>query len=205
MKKKSILILSLAAIIAAGLSFTACNRNELPPEPIGGQPNGVVESVRGYWSDGVYTNEFANLTFRLPNGWNYVSREQLDEMTANAQASPNNPDPNSERFFEMIARAESGETSIVMVFEPLSPSEIQANYSAKEFLDGIMLTYQRRPGIYYISEMFEKTFGGNEYYAFYVALSQETTLTYFARIVDGYSVSISVLRLELYDVLSYFS
>ena len=28
-----------------------------------------IEFTRGQWYDGVYTNTFANLSFRLPDGW----------------------------------------------------------------------------------------------------------------------------------------
>jgi|GEM_PF-4252270 len=164
-----------------------------------------IKFARGNWYDGVYTNVFANLTFRLPDGWEYASHEQLDEMTTMAQASPSNPDHNSQMFFDMIAREAFATTSIVIIFEPLPYDDMRANYSAEKYLDGMMSAYRYRQGILYVSEMFDETFGGEQYSAFYVAFTPDTALTYFARRIDDYMLSISILRLELYDVLSYFS
>ena len=164
-----------------------------------------MEFTRGYWRDGIYTNAFANLTFRLPDGWEYASHEQLDGMTDMIQSSSPDQAPDSQMFFDMIAREAFATISIVIMFDPIHLDDARADYCAEKYIDGAMQAYQQRPDIAHISEKFEITFGGEQYYAFSVELDPDTTLTYFARRVGSYMLSISVLRLELYDVLSYFS
>lgn len=193
--KKRICILALLVISAFLLAGCPDSNNN----------STTLEFTRGYWYDGVYTNAFANLTFRLPEDWNYISGEQLDEMTEMVRTSPTNPNPGSHMFFDMIARADIGNVSIVITFEPLYLDDELINSSAQDLLDGMALVYQQRPGILYVSEMFDETFGGEGYRAFYTQLDPTTTLTYFARRIGDYMLNISILRLELYDVLSYFS
>ena len=191
MKKR---IFVLALLVLAAFLLVGCADGLDVPEPL--------EFTRGYWQDGVYTNVFANLTFRLPEGWAYTTREQLDAMTEMLRTSPTNPDPDSQQFFDMIAREASASVSIVIIFEPLSP---EVSELPEDYLGGMRAVYQRRDGILYVSEFFDETFGGAEYAAFYVQFDSSTSLTYFARRVGDYMLSISILRLELYDVLSYFS
>ena len=64
----------LCAIMAVVMLLTVCGCSG------GSDGEKKVAFTAGEWNGSVYSNEFAGLTFNLPDGWTYCDEEELAEM-----------------------------------------------------------------------------------------------------------------------------
>ena len=92
--KKTLKILALVLCLALAITMlTGCIKKEELKDETATVLNNIEEKLetttekqkektleRGVWKDNVYSNEFADITFKLPTGWVYSSDEEIAEM-----------------------------------------------------------------------------------------------------------------------------
>lgn len=100
---------------------------------------------RGKWENNVYTNEYANLKFTLPEGWTYSSDEEIENLTG-VGASMLNEDQQEafaeakvDSLYDMIATDTASSSNIMVLFEKTDVSVTAALYlkSVKEGLEAV--------------------------------------------------------------------
>ena len=74
MKKIKILLVAMMLF-----SLVACGKAKNPSENVINSGN-KAEFSMGEWKNNVYTNEFLNMKFNLPEGWNYASDEEIVQL-----------------------------------------------------------------------------------------------------------------------------
>ena len=75
----------LAVILCFGMTLLLASCRGHREKIYAGEPEETVIE-RGHWLSGVYTSEFAALTFPLPDGWQIVDEETLAQLYTNDTA-----------------------------------------------------------------------------------------------------------------------
>ena len=137
MKKLSLLL----ALMLSVCSFAACGNNNDSSEEgnsasdsssriVKGDDNKDDDDeksgsfTKGEVEDGVYTNEFAGLTFEIPDGWDVLSDEEImATMNAGLEVGGSSMDADSvmgTTTYDLVARDSSIGESVMIIFEDLS-------------------------------------------------------------------------------------
>lgn len=124
--KITALVVCLALVV---LSFAGCGKQENTNEKtstVNQEEKEVAkekELERGKWENNVYTNNFANITFKLPEGWAYSSDEQIAQMM-NIGVELLNEDQQDlakiaeqTSLYDMVANDPSTGASVMVMFE----------------------------------------------------------------------------------------
>ena len=126
--KKSLKLIGLAiALVLLLVVLTGCVNNEVTKNAENNvEETEVVETKelsRGKWENNVYTNEFADIKFRLPEGWNYSSDEEIASMM-NISVDLLNEDQQSfakiaeqTSVYDMVATNPNTASSVMVMFE----------------------------------------------------------------------------------------
>jgi len=181
-------ILSLSIFLAGcGVIFLSPDATEEDLTALSGGDNESLDYLTGSWDGNTYTNEFAGITFNLPEGWYHFTNKQLG-----------NNDLNS--FYGMIARGPSDSPSIVMIFDKLSDEDMKNNFSATDYLTGVLNSYAENYPNFILNGIENADVDGNAFKTFYLIRDDSTYMRYFARVVDNYMLSISIIAPSLDEI-----
>ena len=178
MKKNSaVVIFGMILVILTAFSSNAAGDNP--------------EISRGVWRENVYTNEYADLAFTLPDGWIYLSE---DELTTNFNSDVDFTKKVSkiDTFFDMACRNQTAESTVFINISKLSFSIRDFKFSEhteKEFLDLLKEFYGTK---YTFGDIRKISVGGNNYTVL-SAVGSTAKFLYLVRNTNNYQVFITVM------------
>lgn len=156
MKKKLLLTLMMLAAI---LMFAGCKSKEADAVP-----------TPGTWTDNVYENEYAGLTFTMPEGWTALSDEEISEMMGvGTEIMKESGLEFSEEMLElqsiyaMMAQNPTTGTNVSLMFENLALSAGGTKLTETDYIDALKSQLEQVGIPYTFGETTERTIGGNTY------------------------------------------
>ena len=186
------ILLGLSMIVVIGLAGCQ-NESEINAEDLFG--NGFV--------DGVFHDEIADFEFYLPEGWiyfpEYALREISEDMSERSGDSV---------IYTIIVNDETNDTGLVVIYEEMTGFG-RRDWNENNELLMIADAYFNRSDVREIGEVFTVTIAGHEYEAlriyFYEFQGFEMgTLTFFARRIDNFMLTMSISGPADNNVLDYF-
>jgi hypothetical protein len=155
-------------------------------ETAGGQQDGegaYADPAEGEWNGGVYTNEFAEITYTLSDGWERKNDEALD-FSGTAAAGRVNA--------ALIVNKDSGDNVFIRIFDLGATLDGGSVYET-EFLEGMREAGEKDAAAAAVfGEIFSVNVGGKAYLAMQERAANIATLYYLARRVGDYMVIITV-------------
>lgn len=159
MKKTLALLLSLALILAlcGGCLFNAGLDRKL---------------VRGSWNDDVYTNEFADIRFTLPEGWLAATDEEIANLMGLAAETLEDEDKwaveaaKLTTVYDMMAQDPATGNNIIVMFENLSMVIGGTSMSEEDYLESAKEQVASMSSMdYTFNEPYHTEIGGVKYLA----------------------------------------
>lgn len=190
MKKKILLVIGMVLCLGC---FTACGSNN---DSENSSINQSQASIRGTWNDNVYTNEFANLKYTLPEQWQYATDEEIASIMGTTE------DTFDKVTYDMVSQNLYTGSNIILMFEDLSKSIGGSKITEEDYMD---ITTQQLKDIeeldYKFGEPFETTIGENKYLACKVELTDNSmTQIYYIRKLENHMLAIIVTANNASDV-----
>jgi|GEM_PF-3979901 len=158
-----------------------------------------IEVSRGTWTDNVFTNEFSDLKFTLPDGWDKATDEEMaaiadvdiDELT----------NMKSQVIYDMMCEDPQTASRILVDYENLSLSIGGTKYTEEEYLDAGTDLLSELLADYTLTfgEYEKETICDNTYTSLKVNLkSSDNSMiqTYFVRKYGNYMIVIIVTTSE---------
>lgn len=114
--KKTLLILLIIAFI---FSFTGCTKRELKyaKEPLASIPE------KGTWTDSVYRNDFANITFQKGEDWKSATDDELSKLQAADGI-----------YYDLVCQHEKTGSQITVMTEELLLTEGNITITEEEYI-----------------------------------------------------------------------
>lgn len=200
-KRKSYLLKALAVAMMLVLSLTilaGCGKKEENGDNKSSESTTKQEKKeisKGKWEDNVYTSEFAGLKFKLPEGWNRSTDEEIAEVMNLGKEVLEDEGLYSSKItqlttvYDMMAKNPTTNGSIAIMMEKTSAKETLYANSLKKQLEAV--TQMK----YNIGEFSEKTICGNKYTVVPATINvsgQQIFQNYYIRSVGDYMVAILV-------------
>lgn len=195
-------LITLVLCIVALFSLAGCKNNNVSVDNdnLNNNVSNVDEKVsdnlsRGTWSGDVYHNDFANLTFNLPEGWAIASDEDIANlMDMGVEALNDNQKDLAELaaknglYCFVVNNPSTGSNVIALIERPALT--ITTDFYISNLREQLSSLESMK---YTLSDSYEKEIGANKYSAVDatvedVALEQH----YFVRNIDKYFFSIIV-------------
>ena len=208
---KKILAMLLVLLMAVGM--VACGNGT------GGtsqQPENT-NFVRGEWTDNLYVNEFLNLKFTLPEGWNKASDEEIAEMMglatefAAGDSSYSTAYNDAKNVYDMVAQDTTNGTNIIVMAENLALSVGGTSYDEKAYADTVsqQLAAQENLDYTFAEEPSEISIDGETYLILKATLYDgQMCQNYLMRRVGKYMETIVItfpVEVEFDSVLAQFN
>lgn len=176
---------AMAALLAATLVFslTACGDSKSPEksetsapqessvnqgaEPVGEEEQeeeGTYEA--GVWTDNVYTNASLGMTFALPEGWEYGTSEEIEQVQDSGQEVTGMTDEELESanvMYDIYIYNPATGSSIMMMAENVQD---YGNISAEEYISSLseqLQSYEDQGITYELNETQTKTLGNTDF------------------------------------------
>lgn len=198
LKRKSNLLKVLAVAMMLVLSLTVlagCGKKEENGNGENTTTQDKKEISKGKWDDNVYTSEFADLKFTLPEGWNRSTDEEIAEVMNLGKEVLEDEGLYSSKItqlttvYDMMAKNPTTNGSIAIMMEKTSAKETLYANSLKTQLESV--TQMK----YNIGEITETTISGNKYTVVPATINvsgQQIFQNYYIRSVGDYMVAILV-------------
>lgn len=154
----------------------------------------------GVWTDGVYTSEFLNLQFTLPEGWSAASQEELDALMQQAMDQSKEADPETAKgyengkvknAYELKADQENGEGMVVIMAQKMK-------ISAENYLEKLSEQYA---DVASINDLPGWTLGGKEYRGLKIEMDGKIQYIY-AFYEEGYFTTIQMIGVSDPDLMT---
>lgn len=172
---------------------------------------------RGVWTDNVYTNEFAELSFTLPDGWVAASEEEMAQLmgvTAEMLEGANLDSALAtlQIIYDMQVTDATTRDNINIIFENLARSN-SSDITEEEYLEFSKNSMSGMTNLDYSfgDDIGKQTLGGNEYFyvdAHVTANGVEIYQRIFVKKIDKYMVNITVTNIgseDFDDIIANFS
>ena len=185
------IVLSLAVLTGCGKKEENTNSNVDNTANVGTTET-KKEIARGKWEDNVYTSEFAELKFTLPEGWTRSTDEEIAAMMQlGATMLEDEGKYNAEiakltSVYDMLAKSADQTSNIQVMMEKVA-------LSADEYAETLKTSLEQLS--YNIGETTEKTIGGNTYKAVTATVDisgMKMEQSYYVRKEGDYIVGIIV-------------
>lgn len=196
--KKTVKILAfVAGLILMLVTLTGCGNNATNNEENNTNLPAKEAIARGVIDDNnVYTSEFADITFKLPEGLRYADDTEIASMmNVGADIVSQNKEDVTElleqtALYDMVAKDDTYGTSIMVMFEK-AILDVSAEYYLKNVGEGLKSVTQI--GYEVNDEITTETVGGKEYKALTTTVpTYGLTQRYYTEKKDGYFISILV-------------
>ncbi len=187
------LVLSLTVLAGCGKKEENNSDNKSSNENTTTQEK--KEISKGKWDDNVYTSEFADLKFTLPEGWKRSTDEEIaDVMNLGKEVLEDEGLYSSKisqltTVYDMMAKNPSTNGSIAIMMEKTSAKETLYANSLKSQLEKV--TQMK----YNVGDFTETTISGNKYTVVPATIDvsgQQIFQNYYIRSVGDYMVAILV-------------
>lgn len=137
---------------------------ESAPEEEEAEEEGTYEA--GVWTDNVYTNASLGMTFTLPEGWEYGTAEDIEQVQSSGQEVTGLTDEELEAtdvIYDIYIYNPTTGSSIMMMSEDLSD---YGNITAEEYISSLstqLQAYEDQGITYELGETQTKTLGATEF------------------------------------------
>ncbi|MCD8005782.1 MAG: hypothetical protein LUF29_02245 [Oscillospiraceae bacterium] len=191
---KKFLTAALCFVLTLTL-LTACGSSELD-----------MDLVMGSVSDGVYTNEYAGLTFSPTSDWSFYDESELLEMM---DISEDSVDTASKRqnvlsrvqtLYTAMAMDEIG-ANIIFGFENLTLSTDGTTYTSSDYAEALVT--QCTESGYTFGDITTIEIGGNTYYEAVGTIEESgynMTQAFLVRRIDDYMCFIIITTIDDYTI-----
>lgn len=195
MKKPLKILAIVASLILVLALLTGCgnNTNQTAKEAIA---RGVIDA------NNVYTSEFADITFSLPEGLRYADDTEIASMmNVGAEIISANKEDVTEileqtALYDMVAKDDTYGTSVMVMFEKATLNVSEEYYLQKV---GEGLEAVTNMGYEVEDEIKTETVGGKEYKSLTANIpTYGLTQKYYTEKIDGYFVNILVTYYDAY-------
>ncbi len=165
-----------------------------------------MDTVMGSVSDGVYTNEYADLTFSPTSDWTFYDESYLLDMmdisedSVNTESKRQNVLSRVQTLYTAMAMDEIG-ANIIIGFENLTMSTDGTSYTAEDYANEIVA--QCTESGYTFGDVTTIEIGGNTYYeaiGSVVESGYDMTQAFLARRIDDYMCFIIITTIDGYTV-----
>ena len=187
----------IALLFAATLIFScaACNSSSDTEETKSSDNNTEpAVSIAGTTTDKAYTNDFADLTFKLPESWTFFDNAALASLSgADEELSVKEIADTKGAAYDMMALNPLLDASVSLVYENVTITSGKA-LTAREYLDNVVRPAVEQTSQSSLVEVFTVSFGGNDYikYTIEIAdLNNPLFQTHYIRDIDNYIVHIT--------------
>lgn len=143
---------------------SSVNQGSEPAEEEEQEEEGTYEA--GVWADNVYTNDSLGMTFALPEGWEYGTAEDLEEIQDNGQEVTGMTDEELESadvIYDIYIYNSATGSSIMMMAENVSD---YGNITAEDYISSLseqLQSYEDQGITYELKEPQTKTLGDTEF------------------------------------------
>lgn len=191
---KKFLTTALCFITALAL-LTACGSGELD-----------MDVVMGSVSDGVYTNEYAELTFSPGSDWTFYDDSSLYEMmdisedSVDTESRRQNVLSRTQTLYTMMAMDEIG-ANLIIGFENLTLSTDGTSYSSEDYANELVA--QCTASGYTFGDVTTITIGGNTYYQAVGTVEEsgyDMIQAFLVRRIDDYMCFLIITTIDGYTV-----
>lgn len=214
MKKTSKILLIILSLVLVLVVLTGCGNNT-ENNTTGNNDNlSAKEAIaRGVIdANNVYTSEFADITFTLPEGLRYADDTEIASMmNVGADIISANKEDVTElleqtALYDMVAKDDMYGTSVMVMFEKATLN-VTAEYYLEKVGEGLEAVTEM--GYEVEDEIKTETVGGREYKSLTATIpTYGLTQKYFTEKIDGYFVNILVTYYDTYvdvdDLLANF-
>ena len=217
MKKSLKIIALIICLVLIALIVGGCGKNENTNEtqPIINEEQETAqkekEFKRGAWENNVYTSEFANITFKLPDGWTYSRDEEIAEMM-NIGVEALNEDQQAmsklaeqTSVYDMVSNDPSTGASVMVMFEK-TPMKVTTDF----YIDKLKSGLEEVEAINYtIGDVTTENIGSNEYTVLTATVPEYNMVQkYYIKAEGNYFIDVLVTyiegKTELNDIMSNF-
>jgi len=193
--KKILIGLSVIIVI---LGLVGCENEDEPDIEIH-----VDDLFTGGFVGGVFRDEIADFEFHLPHGWVYFPEYALIDISMDMRARSGDS-----IFYTLIANDQENNIGLVVIYEEMVDLG-QQDWNANNELLMITDAYSNRFDVREIGEVFMQVIAGHEYEAVRIYFYdfqglEDGTLTFFARRIGNFMLSMSISGPADNDVLDYF-
>ncbi|MCD7823421.1 MAG: hypothetical protein LUG86_05320 [Oscillospiraceae bacterium] len=191
---KKYLTAALCFIMAFSL-LTGCGSSELD-----------MDTVMGSVSDGIYVNEYAELTFSPTSDWTFYDESDLLDMmdisedSVDTESKRQNVLSRVQTLYTAMAMDEIG-ANIIIGFENLTLSTDGTSYSASDYTSEIVAQCTELG--YTFGDITTIEIGGNTYYEAIGTVEEsgyDMTQAFLARRIDDYMCFIIITTIDGYTV-----
>lgn len=133
---------------------------------------GGGEFARGSWSGNTYTSEYAGITFKMPDSWNYGSDEEIanlmgvaSDIISEAGMEFSKEMLELQNIYDMMAQDPLAGTNVIVMYENLSMSIGGSKYTEAEYLDLMRQQLESMDLGFTFGEITDATVGGITYKA----------------------------------------
>lgn len=204
MKKTSKILLIILSLVLVLVVLTGCGNNT-ENNTTGNNDNlSAKEAIaRGVIdANNVYTSEFADITFTLPEGLRYADDTEIASMmNVGADIISANKEDVTElleqtALYDMVAKDDMYGTSVMVMFEKATLN-VTAEYYLEKVGEGLEAVTEM--GYEVEDEIKTATVGGREYKSLTTTVpAHGLTQKYFTEKIDGYFVNILVTYYDAY-------
>ena len=165
------LIKSTALILTGVLILAGCGTNTETQENLGGQ-SAPKEFTRGEWTENVYTSEFAEIKYEMPEAWVYATDEEIKEVIDQGVDLINESGDlaipkdylEQKEIYDMIAQNPATGSNVQVMFENMKMVVGGAQIDENAYIE-ITKELLNSSGIaeYNFSDVYKINVGNNEY------------------------------------------
>lgn len=193
---KKFFALLLAVLMVAALA--ACGGEPASTEEPKTDKN--ADFIRGVWVDNVYSNEFLDLSFTMPEGWVSASDEELAEIMGVVLDQTQDTNAISKEFlsakviFDMMAQDATYGTNITLQAENMALTLGGSSYTEEEYVKQTVSQLEKQGLTCDLSdEVTETTIGSITYKTFNATLYDGAMAQrYLVSVVGKYMVFLTV-------------
>lgn len=172
-------VLAVMACFSMVLLLAACG--EKREKVYAGEPENVVVE-RGHWNAGVYTSDFAELTFPLPDGWQIVDEATLEQSYTNDTT-----------IADMACqKGGEGTSKVVVSYEDLLETKGTYAITEEDYLSEAAALYESYG--FEVTENEERVLSGNKYRLLGIHAAtqdQELSIYFMVRKIGHYMLSVN--------------
>lgn len=146
----------------------------------------------GSWDGNTYHNEFAQLTFNLPNEWETFQIEDIPREIGFTEEQIKQINAQSSSSFVMFSRKPSNYAAVTLGFENLNMVFRGSKITIENYADNLKFTVSQAHD-YKFEDLYEKEIGGNVYTVLECNLPEYgLALHYYLRKVDNIIICLSI-------------
>jgi len=164
-------IKSTALILAGVLILAGCGTKPETQENLGGQ-SAQKEFARGEWAENVYTSEFAEIKYELPEAWVYATDEEIKEVIGQGVDLINDSSEldvsedylDQAAVYDMFAQNPATGSNVQVIFESMKSVPGSSRIDENAYIEITKeLLISTEIAEYNFSDSYEITIGGNTY------------------------------------------